>query len=155
MAADALVRLGRGNDVAAWLSGYAKRLEPAPLARWPITETEWRELLGNASRLGEWCSLLTQQVHVEPWDRVLARWWPRLLPCAVASAAHGLIRTGHAVRALREKVTAPRLDELGQALGYWAARWQPVPRSRSVEGTIDVGAALDAIPARELSGGTR
>ncbi|MHB8295148.1 MAG: questin oxidase family protein, partial [Acidimicrobiales bacterium] len=47
------------------------------------------------------------------------------------------------------------LDELDQALGYWAARWQPVPRSRSVEGTIDVGAALDAIPARELSGGTR
>ncbi|MHB1846974.1 MAG: questin oxidase family protein [Deltaproteobacteria bacterium] len=155
MAADALVRLGSGDDVPGWVRGYTKRLEPMPDARWPITEAEWREPLGDASRLGDWCALLTQQVHAEPWDAVLARWWPRLLPGAVASAAHGLIRTGHAVRALREEVTAPRLDELGHALGYWAARWQPVPGPQPSRGTADVGAALEALPARELTGGIR
>ena len=62
-----------------------------------------------------------------PWRDVLQRWWPRLLPGAVASATHCLIRTWHAVRALREAVTAPRVDELAQALGYWAARWHPLP----------------------------
>jgi hypothetical protein len=155
MAADALMRLGRGEDVAGWLHGYISRLEPMPDARWPITEAEWPGLLGDASRLGDWCALLTQQVCDEPWDAVLARWWPRLVTGTVASAAHGLIRTGHAVRALREKVTPPRLAELGQALGYWAARWQPVPGPAPNPGADDVGAALDALPARGLTGGIR
>lgn len=155
MAADALMRLGRDDDVAGFLRAYVKRLEPVPDARWPITEAEWRELLGDASRLGDWCALLTAQAHAEPWEALLARWWPRLLPGAIASATHGLIRTGHVVRALREGVTAPRLDELGQALGYWAARWQPMPGPEPRRGTADVGAALDAVPARELIGGIR
>jgi hypothetical protein len=155
MAADALMRLGRGEDVAGWLRGYVRRLEPMPEARWPIAEAEWPGLLGDASRMGDWCALLTQQVRDEAWDTVLARWWPRLVSGTVASAAHGLIRTGHAVRALREEVTAPRLAELGQALGYWAARWQPVPRPEPASRTADVGMALDALPARELTGGIR
>lgn len=155
MAADALVRLGRGADVAGWLRGYVRRLEPAPDTRWPITEPEWAGLLGDASRLADWCALLTQQLQAEPWEAVLARWWPRLLPGAVASATHGLIRTGHAVRALREQRTEPRLAELGQALGYWAARWQPVPPPAAGRGTAEVAVALDALPARELTGGIR
>ena len=155
MAADALLRLGRGDEVPGWVRGYAKRLEPMPGARLPIAEAEWPDLLGDASRLGDWCGLLTQQVCDEPWEDVLARWWPRLLPGAAAAAAHGLIRTGHAVRALREAVTAPRLAELGQALGYWAARWQPVPRPAPTRGMADVGVALDALPARDLTGGIR
>lgn len=155
MAADALMRLGRGEDMAGWVRGYVRRLEPMPDARWPIIEAEWPGLLGDASRLGDWCALLTQQVRDEPWDAVLARWWPRLVPGAVASAAHGLIRTGHAVRALRETVTEPRLVELGQALGYWAARWQPVPGPALNRGAADVGSALDELPARGLTGGIR
>ena len=66
MAADALMRLGRGEDVAGWVRGYASRLEPMPEARWPISETEWPGLLGDASRLGDWCALLTQQVRDGP-----------------------------------------------------------------------------------------
>lgn len=155
MAADALMRLGQGEAVAGWVHGYVRRLEPMPEARWPISEADWPGLLGDASRLGDWCALLTRQVRDEPWDAVLARWWPRLVPGAVASAAHGLIRTGHAVRALREEVTAPRLAELGHALGYWAARWQPVPRPAPTRSIADVGVALDSLPARQLTGGIR
>jgi len=155
MAADALMRLGCGEAVAGWVHGYVRRLEPMPEARWPISEADWPGLLGDASRLGDWCALLSRQVRDEPWDAVLARWWPRLVPGAVASAAHGLIRTGHAVRALREEVTAPRLAELGHALGYWAARWQPVARPAPTRGITDVGVALDSLPARQLSGGIR
>lgn len=84
----------------------------------------------------------------------MTRWWPRLLPGAVASATHGLIRTGHAVRALREHVTAPRLEELGQALAYWAARWHPLP-SPPLSPSLDVESALDGLPARDLAGGIR
>jgi len=155
MAADAMLRLGHGEGLRGWLAGYVRRLEPAPGPRWQITDEEWREPLGDPSRLGDWCALLSEQVHAEPWEQVLARWWPRLLPGAVASATHGLIRTGHAVRALREQVTAPRLDELGQALGYWAARWQPLPEPQLARGGLDAGDALDAVPAGDLTGGVR
>ena len=146
MAAEALVRLGRQDAVAGWVEGYVRRLEPVPAPRWAISEAGWRDPLGDPSRLGDWLALFAQLVREEPWQDVLARWWPRLLPGAAASATHGLIRTGHAVRALLEEVTEPRLDELGQALAYWAARWQPVPESQPARGTLAAGPALDALP---------
>lgn len=155
MVADALVRLGHPDHVAAWLHGYMPRLEPPPLPRWPIAEEDWREPLGDPSRLGDWSALLGRQVRAEPWERVLARWWPRLLPGAVASATHGLIRTGHVVRALREQVSEPRLDELGRALGYWAARWQPLPGVPPAPGGDVAGQVSDALPAHEFTGGIR
>jgi hypothetical protein len=155
MTADALLRLGHGDAVKPWLHGYVDRLEPAPPARWEILDEDWRDPLGDASRLGDWSALLTRQLHTEPWEAVLARWWPRLLPGAVASAAHGLIRTGHAVRAVREEVTGPRLDELAQALGYWAARWQPLPPAGPGRVARDVDTALDELPALGRGGGIR
>lgn len=155
MAADALIRLGRPEEVDRWVDEYAQRLEEAPRARWSISEAEWREPLGDPSRLGDWCALFAQQVREGPWESLLARWWPRLLPGAIASATHGLIRTGHAVRALRERQTPERLDELAQALGYWAARWQPLPGQRQPAGTADIGTALDGVPIMGAAGGAR
>ncbi|GAB2939200.1 questin oxidase family protein [Rhodococcus aerolatus] len=152
MAADALLRLGQGDRVARWVEGYSSRLEELPAPRWPLAEDEWRSALGDPTRLGDWLELLGRQVWEEPWEEVLVRWWPRLLPGAIASATHGLIRTGHAVRALREQVTGPRLDELGQALGYWAARWAPVP-GYDPRGSVGVGDALDGVPVLGVDGG--
>ena len=54
MAVDALLRLGAADLVADWVRRYARRLEPAPAERWPITGPEWREPLGDPSRLGDW-----------------------------------------------------------------------------------------------------
>lgn len=146
MAADALLRLGYGADVHRWVAGYEQRLQPVPGPRWRITEAGWRDPLGDPSRVGDWLSLFALLVREEPWEQVLTRWWPRLLPGAIASAAHGLIRTGHVVRALNERVTTARLDELGQALGYWAARWQPIPGYLPARGEQQAGAVLDALP---------
>ncbi|WP_192579817.1 hypothetical protein [Micromonospora sp. AMSO31t] len=39
-----------------------------------------------------------------------------------------------------------RPAELGQPLGYWAARWQPVPGAGPLTGRSDVPAALAAVP---------
>lgn len=147
MAVDALLRLGHADDVHRWVVRYERRLEPAPGPRWSIPPDGWRDPLGDPSRLGDWLAFFARQVREEPWQQLLGRWWPRLLPGAVASSTHGLIRTGHAVRALRGQVTTPRLDELGQALGYWAARWQPLPGGAAPSGVLDAGAALDAAPA--------
>ena len=155
MAADALLRLGQGEHLDRWLDAYVRRLQEPPAARWALAADEWREVLGDPSRLGDWRVLLHREVTEDGWQEVLVRWWPRLLPGAAASAAHGLIRTGHVVRALRERESGPRRRELAEALAYWAARWQPLPaRGRSVR-TLSVADALDALPAVTPSGGYR
>lgn len=53
------------------------------------------------------------------WRDLLLQWWPRVLPGLAASATHGVIRTAHAVRSLRDAGTEPDAllaDELAQAL---------------------------------------
>ena len=127
MAADALLRLGQGDRVDGWLQQYQGRLEDAPSARWRIGEPDWAEYLGDPTRLGDWTVFFGERLQEAAWQDVLTLWWPRLLPGSIAASTHGLIRTGHAVRALLEEQTEPRLRELSAALGYWAARWQPLP----------------------------
>ena len=155
MAADALLRLGRGDRVTAWVDAYLPRLHEAPTGRWRIRAEDWREPLGDPSRLGDWRELLTEEIGADAWQTVLARWWPRLLPGAAASAAHGLIRTGHAVRALRENDSHPRRLELAEALAYWAARWHPLPPATGAQGRLHPVAALDSLPALGTDGGFR
>ncbi len=155
MATDALLRLGAGDVVHDWVNGYARRLEEVPTPRWVITEADWREPLGDPSRLGDWLSFFARELADQPWREVLERWWPRLLPGAVASATHGIIRTGHAVRALRMAVTPPRTTELAQALGYWAARWQPLAGPQPPRGTLSAAQALASMPPFAVTGGIR
>ena len=155
MAADALLRLGHGGQLAGWLDGYVRRLHEPPQARWRLDPDEWREVLGDPSRLGDWRALFADEVRQDRWQAVLARWWPRLLPGAAASAAHGLIRTGHAVRALRERESEPRLRELAEALAYWAARWQPLPAPLRSRRALPPTQALEALPAVPPRGGFR
>lgn len=155
MAADALIRLGCAEDVDNWVGDYARRLHEAPSSRWPIDPEQWREVIGDSSRLGDWCQLFNRELDEQPWPMVLATWWPRLIDGAVASATHGLIRTGHAVRALRDLPSQPRIDELARALGYWAARHQSLPTHCRPGGTAGPRAALEAVPALDASGGIR
>jgi hypothetical protein len=95
--------------------------------------------------MGDWREFFLREMTEQAWPAVLATWWPRLLPGLAASATHGVIRTGHAVHALRSGATPQRINELGHALAYWAARWQPVP---TVEPTGDrePDQAVDALP---------
>jgi hypothetical protein len=152
MAADALVRLGGGNTVHRWLDTYAQRLETAPPRAQPLPEDQWRQALGDQTRIGEWLALMNRQVADHPWQEVLATWWPRLLPGVLAGATHGVIRTGHAVRALRELDNHVRRAELAHGLAYWASRWQLIPDSPSravaqKAHALPPGPALDAIPS--------
>ena len=123
MVVECLAHLGRTDEVHRWLDGYAGELDELPAGR---GIDRWEDGLGDPRRLGDW---LAHFAHDDqPWQQLLATWWPRLAPGMAAAATHGVIRTGHAVRALREGETAPRRAELGQALAYWAALWSPVPR---------------------------
>ncbi|GAA2399377.1 questin oxidase family protein [Catellatospora methionotrophica] len=152
MAAEALVRHGHGARVHAWIDGYADRLSERPRGIQRISAGQWREPLGDPVRTGDWLTFFARQLTERPWREVLVEWWPRLLPGVAAGATHGVIRVGHAVRALLDaeqdgSATPARVAELGAGLGYWAARWQPLaPAGKGPYRSTDPRSALDAVP---------
>jgi hypothetical protein len=127
MVAEAMVRRGHGDAVGSWLDVYMRRLEEAPRGMGPI-RADWREALGDPRRIADWTELFSRELREQPWREVLNAWWPRLLPGVVAAATHGVIRVGHAVRALLvDGDNDTHIVELAHGLAYWAARWQTVP----------------------------
>jgi len=146
MAAEALVRLGRSDDVQHWLDDYLRRLDEPPAAGAPITGQAWREALGQMRRVADWEVYFRDEMSDEPWRDVLARWWPRLLPGVAAAATHGVIRTSHAARSLAAADTVERRDELARGLAYWAAGYLELPLSARTGGNLDLTAALGGLP---------
>ncbi|GHI04484.1 hypothetical protein AQI88_37385 [Streptomyces cellostaticus] len=63
---------------------------------------------------------------------------------AAAGATHGVIRTGHGVRARPAHVDGPRPAESAQALDHWAARRQQVAFTPA-SGVADPAAALAGV----------
>ncbi len=76
----------------------------------------------------------------------MGEWAPRLLPGAIGAATHGLIRTGHAVRALAAADTPPRRLELATALAFWASSYQELPGPPLLIGHERVPEALADLP---------
>jgi hypothetical protein len=115
--------------------------------------------------VADWTVHFRREVTGQPWRAVLGTWWPRLLPGVAAAATHGVIRVGHAVRALLEDgEDAAHVTELAHGLAYWAARWQPVPGAATglllpAAGGAPVPSAADALVAvpriADQSGGVR
>ncbi len=135
MAAEALVRLGRPEAVTSWVEEYRHRLQSHPESRKPIAPDAWSDALGDFDRVGDWVRLFERQLREGPWVAVLAVWAPRLAPGLVGAAFHGLIRTGHAVRALGRRDTPPRRQELAEGLAYWAARYRRLPEAAHPRGS--------------------
>lgn len=147
MAAEALIQLGRPEAVNGFVSGYRKLLyRDTPLTAVAIGLDTWPAALGNMRLLGEWNAFFRKQLAEKPWREVLGQWWSRLLPGLPAGGGHGVIRTGHAVRALTEQQTPERIEELARGLGYWAARFQEVPGTQRFAGHRDLADAWSAIP---------
>jgi hypothetical protein len=59
---------------------------------------------------------------------------------------HGVIRTGHAARALAVRESAQRRHELAEGLAYWAARSERLPESGTrIQGTATPSVALRSV----------
>ncbi len=128
MGAEALIALGRGEVVEAWVAKYRKRLEDRPPNIAPVVADAWPEALGNVARVSDWEDFFKAAVDSAPWREVLDTWVPRLSVGMMAGATHGLIRTAHAVRSLAaQEDDGTRLAELVSGLAYWAARYQVMP----------------------------
>jgi hypothetical protein len=146
MVAEALAAHGQAGAVHRWLDLYSDRLEefPAPTER--VTDADWQQALGDPRRAADWIAYFSRALAERPWRDVLAVWWPRLLPGLYAAATHGVIRVGHAVRALEAEESAPRRAELAQALGYWAARHLAVSGLTTLPGAASAAGSLDLVP---------
>jgi hypothetical protein len=150
MVTEALVRLGRADDVESWLDGYIGRLEEAP--RPGLRITDWRDALGQPSRVADWELYFRDRLADQPWREVLANWWARLLPGVAAAATHGIIRTSHAARGLADTDTdtdtdtAERMAELARGLAYWAATYLELPGTAPTGGGLDLPAAMSRLP---------
>jgi hypothetical protein len=147
MAAEALAQLGRHDAIAEWAARYAKRLDAAPPpARRPLAEAEWQDALGQEARYPEWLALFEREVADRPSAAVAGEWAPRLLPGTIGAATHGLIRTGHAVRALGVADTPPRRVEVASALAFWASSYRELPGPPLLIGREGVAEALADLP---------
>ncbi|HEX6450475.1 MAG TPA: questin oxidase family protein [Trebonia sp.] len=152
MAAEALVRLGRTGAVGPWLDGYLKRLDDAPRPSNRITDENWREGLGDLTRVADWEAYFSAELTEADWREVLGTWWTRLAPGLAAGATHGIIRTSHAGRSLAAAETAgtditQRHGELARGLAYWAARYTELaPDAPRPAGTLDPREAVRGLP---------
>ncbi|NUP20161.1 MAG: DUF4243 domain-containing protein [Streptomyces sp.] len=149
MVVEALSAHGHAPAVHRWLDLYRDKLDDFPDRVAPVTDDNWASALGDPRRIADWTDYFSRTLADHPWRSVLAEWWPRLLPGMYGGATHTVIRAGHAVRALRTGENAPRLTELAHALGYWAARHQPVTGVTALPGAPTAAEALDAVPAIE------
>lgn len=148
MAAEALIALDRAESVVAFVEAYRKRFTSIyPKARQMVTRMNWREALGDGSRVADWVEFFDRELKESAWPQVLERWSAALAPGLAAAAAHGLIRTAHAVRSLSVKETDLRRRELAEGLGYWAAYYQPLPESQNAHAErLKPAQAINHIP---------
>ncbi|WP_328429934.1 questin oxidase family protein [Streptomyces sp. NBC_00443] len=149
MVVEALAAHGHAGAVHRWVDLYREKLADFPDRVAPVTDDNWRAALGDPRRITDWTDHYSRVLAERPWRSVLAEWWPRLLPGLYGGATHTVIRVGHAVRALEADENAPRITELAHALGYWAARHEPVTGVVPLPGAPTATAALDAVPAIE------
>ena len=127
MAVEAMLAMGRGDGIIPWLEWYGAELEDRPRGVAMIPREAWPEYLGKSDRVADWVSFFDREISELGWQQAVATWVPRLSPAIVSRAAHGLLRTAHAVRSLSLAETSNRLRELAEGLGYWASTWQTLP----------------------------
>jgi|SRR5208282_2576651 len=130
MAIEAMCAMGRRDAVMPWFERYRRRLAPRPARVARLTDGNWRAALGDVRRTEDWFEFFHNQLEDRPWPDVLDQWAARLAPGLMAAATHGVIRTGHATRALALEDTPARRRELADGLAYWAAGYLALPADR-------------------------
>lgn len=152
MAVEALCALGRPEAVAPWVERYRPLLRPRLPARERIDAARWRAALSREDRFADWSAFFADALARTPWRDALDCWLGRLAPGICAAATHGVIRVGHAARALGVGETEHRRAELADALASWASTYQELPTAlRTGEPKFAPRDALARVPVVPLS----
>ncbi|MEX2205450.1 MAG: questin oxidase family protein [Myxococcota bacterium] len=131
MVAEALCALGRPDALRPWLERHRAEFTPRPPRRERIEPAHWRSALAKEDRFADWSAFFAEELANASFREVLDAWVARLAPGICANATHGVIRVGHAARALGERETPARLRELADALASWASTYQELPTLRA------------------------
>ena len=145
MVVEALCALGRPDTVPSWLERYRSRMLPRPVDGNPIEPRVWRSALGQRDRFAAWSNHFAKELAQMPWPQALDLWTGRLAPGVAAAATHGVIRVGHAVRALNARETPQRRRELADALASWATTYFELRGDIGSGGTVTPREALARI----------
>jgi hypothetical protein len=154
MTAEALCALGREDAIVPWVERYAKYLDATPGGIAPIEPDEWRDALGDYTRVADWIAYFTRELADRDWRDVVNTWLVRLGPGA-GLGLHGFIRVGHAVRAVGRRDTALRRQDLAVALGYLASVYETLPEDPQACAGLRPSDALDRVeqlPLRDRTG---
>jgi len=147
MAAEALVAMGQGEAAGPWVTAHMAATQPSHDGAPKSELGNWREALGDFSQDAAWRAFFTSEVMGGEWQPVLDLWSERLAPGLFAAATHGIIRVGHAVRALDHGDTFLRRRELAEGLALWASSYQALPTDFQSGGLAEApGRALDLVP---------
>jgi questin oxidase-like protein len=130
MCIEAMCAMGRHDSVMPWFERYRHWLAPRPSRVARLTDGNWRAALGDVRRVEDWFEYFRNELEDRPWHEVLDEWAGRLAPGIMAAATHGVIRTGHATRAIAIEDNPARRRELADGLAYWAAEYLPLPAER-------------------------
>ena len=130
MAIEAMCAMRRADAVMRWFEHYRSLLAPRRPRVARLTNDNWRAAVGDLRRTEDWFEFLRNELEERPWPSVLETWAARLAPGLMAAATHGVIRTGHAVRALAMADTPARRRELCDGLAYWASDYMALPARR-------------------------
>ncbi|MBL8696490.1 MAG: DUF4243 domain-containing protein [Planctomycetes bacterium] len=127
MVAEAMCALGRGDAAQSWVERYVADLEPHPPAGTALRDEEWHRALGDPAAYPRWLARMEREITESSAHEVFRCWIGVLAPGFSAAAAHGAIRTAHALRALRIEETPARKAELARGMAYWACQYEELP----------------------------
>ena len=147
MVAEALETMRRPEAIEPFAAAYLPGQEQAPAASKPLRLADWREALGRDAEFPRWLALFRKEIDSLGWREVTRVWVGRLAPGLAGQATHGILRTGHAARALERRDNAVRQDELAHGLAYWASTYREVLPGRPLRpGTLMPSRALRGTP---------
>jgi hypothetical protein len=146
MAAEALFALERAEAVVPWTERYRRRLGDEPAPGSPVDRAAFREALGQMRRYPDWLALFLGEFREGPWKPAVDRWVSELAPGFAGAATHGVIRVGHAVRALARLDVPGRRKELARGFAYWASTHQTLPVKETWPAHLTPEQALAHVP---------
>lgn len=140
------------SRLEGFVAESAERFEPWPEPGGPVDGAGWQAALGDHSGAAAWRDFFANEIEKDGWVRAVGLWVPRLAPGLMAGATHGVIRTAYATEYLEEDDTPARRNELAIALGYWAARYQPLTDRPGEAKSDNPAELLDEVPRLSAEG---
>ena len=119
----ALDRLGASPErLEQWYEQYraSNGLPPMPPPVAPIARAAWIDALGDRTREADYRAFFIAETRRLGIDAVIRTYLPAMVNGLAGSATHPLMRLAYGVLKKDD-------DEVGTALGYWAACYLPLP----------------------------